>query len=59
MNRRLVISALLASAAAGATARAQNRPINQPPAGFTSLFDGKDLNGWVGRQGTYSPIVGA
>lgn len=25
------------------------------PAGFTSLFDGKDLAGWRGRQGTYSP----
>jgi len=55
MNRRLVIAALLAAAAAGAAARAQDRPLNQPPAGFTSLFNGKDLSGWVGRQGTYSP----
>ena len=36
-------------------AAAQDRPLNQPPAGFTNLFGGKDLAGWVGRQGTYSP----
>jgi len=54
MIRRLVFIALLA-VAAGFVATAQDRPLNQPPAGFTSLFNGKDLNGWVGRQGTYSP----
>jgi hypothetical protein len=27
----------------------------QPPAGFTSLFNGKDLSGWRGRQQDYSP----
>jgi hypothetical protein len=25
------------------------------PAGFTNLFDGKTLEGWHGRKGTYSP----
>ncbi len=25
------------------------------PSGFTSLFNGRDLSGWRGRQGTYSP----
>lgn len=55
MNRRLVIAAVLAAAAAGAAARAQDRPLNRPPAGFTTLFNGRDLSGWVGRQGTYSP----
>ena len=29
--------------------------LNKPPAGFTALFNGKDLSGWRGRQGTYSP----
>jgi hypothetical protein len=33
----------------------QERPLNQAPAGFTALFNGKDLSGWRGRQGTYSP----
>jgi hypothetical protein len=34
----------------------------QPPAGFTSLFDGKDLRGWRGRPGgggVFSPYVEA
>ena len=53
MNRRVVVALLVAVAAA--TAAAQDRPLNKPPAGFTSLFSGKDLVGWVGRQGTYSP----
>jgi hypothetical protein len=26
-----------------------------PPAGFTSLFNGRDLSGWRGRQQDYSP----
>ena len=36
-------------------ALAQAQPLNPPPAGFTALFNGKDLTGWRGRQGTYSP----
>ena len=55
MNRRHVPVVALVLAAAGVAAGAQDRPLNQPPAGFTSLFNGKDLTGWVGRQGTYSP----
>jgi hypothetical protein len=31
------------------------RAVNEAPAGFTSLFDGKSLAGWHGRKGTYSP----
>ncbi len=46
---------LLAATTLAATPVAQERPLNQPPAGFTSLFNGKDLSGWRGRQGTYSP----
>lgn len=34
---------------------ADNRPLNTPPEGFTNLFNGKDLSGWHGRQGDYSP----
>ena len=46
---------LLAASMIGAAPQPQDRPLNQPPAGFTSLFNGKDLSGWRGRQGTYSP----
>ncbi len=28
----------------------------KPPAGFTSLFNGKDLDGWRGRQPNYNPV---
>jgi hypothetical protein len=33
----------------------QDRPLNQPPPGFTPLFNGRDLTGWQGRQPNYSP----
>jgi hypothetical protein len=39
----------------GAAGFAQDRPLNSPPPGYTALFNGKDLSGWRGRQGTYSP----
>jgi hypothetical protein len=28
----------------------------QPPKGFTSIFNGKDLTGWRGRQPNYNPV---
>ena len=34
---------------------AQERALNQAPAGFTLLFNGKDLFGWRGRQPNYDP----
>ena len=34
----------------------QTRPLNQPPAGFTSLFNGRDLSGWRGRQPNFNPL---
>ncbi|MEO8480662.1 MAG: DUF1080 domain-containing protein [Acidobacteriota bacterium] len=34
---------------------AQTRLSNQPPAGFVSIFNGKDLSGWRGREPNYSP----
>ncbi len=55
MKHRLMVATLAAAALACSAAVAQDRPLNKPPAGFVSLFDGKDLSGWVGRQGTYSP----
>ena len=35
------------------------QPDNTAPAGFVSLFNGKDLTGWRGRQQTYSPYAEA
>ena len=32
---------------------------NQPPKGFTALFNGKDLTGWRGRQPNYDPAAEA
>src|SRR5205809_2093955 len=52
MTRFLLISAALLVLI---PALAQDRPLNKPPAGFIALFNGKDLSGWRGRQGTYSP----
>jgi hypothetical protein len=37
------------------TLGAQERPLNQPPPGYTALFNGKDLSGWRGRQPNYDP----
>jgi hypothetical protein len=37
----------------------QDRPNNQPPQGFTALFNGKYLSGWRGRQPNYDPAAEA
>lgn len=45
---------------AGSAARAQATAVNnQAPAGYTNLFDGKDLSGWRGRKQDYSPYAEA
>lgn len=49
-----VSATLLAAIAVMASARAlaaADRPDNTPPAGFTALFNGKDLIGWKGLVG--------
>ena len=43
--------------AVSVVAAAQDRPLNQPPAGFTALFNGKDLSGWRGRKPNFDPAV--
>ena len=43
--------------AASVLATTQERPLNQPPAGFTALFNGKDLSGWRGRKPNFDPAV--
>jgi len=47
MLARLPALALACALAAGA-AQAGEPPLNQPPEGFTALFNGKDLDGWWG-----------
>jgi hypothetical protein len=37
----------------------QDAPLNQAPAGFVTLFNGKDLTNWRGRQQDYSPHLEA
>ena len=54
--RSIVLVGLgLMSVTSLASAFGQSRPLNQAPPGFTSLFNGKDLSGWRGRQPDYSP----
>lgn len=47
---RLTLAVALALLAAAPAAAQQT-----PPKGFTSLFNGRDLSGWRGRQQDYSP----
>ena len=47
--------AMLLLGVAPALVLAQDRPLNQPPAGFTGLFNGKDLSGWRGRKPNFNP----
>jgi hypothetical protein len=56
MNTRIITPLIAICACAGATLAlsAQQKP--QPPKGFTSLFNGKDLTGWRGRQPNYNPV---
>jgi hypothetical protein len=55
MNRIALPRTALLAALLLSPAFAQHEPLNKPPKGFTALFNGKDLTGWRGRQGTYSP----
>ena len=52
INKSVLIAATLAlSVSVSAAPQSQK----QPPKGFTSLFNGKDLGGWRGRQPNYNP----
>src|SRR5215813_6941266 len=55
MHRMTRFEIVILAGLLGSMAFGQDRPLNRPPAGFTALFNGKDLSGWRGRQGTYSP----
>ncbi|MCC7010355.1 MAG: DUF1080 domain-containing protein [Acidobacteria bacterium] len=53
MRRWIVVA--MACVVAVAVAEAQDRPLNQPPPGFTALFNGRDLSGWRGRKPNFNP----
>lgn len=55
MRSLLIVASTVMAVAMSGPLGAQNRPLNQAPAGFTALFNGRDLIGWRGRQPTYSP----
>jgi hypothetical protein len=49
MHRRVfMVGGLLAGLMATCGVGAEERPLNQPPPGFTPLFNGKDLTNWQG-----------
>ena len=53
----LTRTAVIVAAFAGSvTLLAAPQAQKKAPAGFTSLFNGKDLNGWRGRQPNYNPV---
>ena len=62
MHRSMLVSGVFV-AFAGLPGSATAQPVSSaPPAGFTSLFNGKDLGGWRGRPGgggVFSPYVEA
>src|SRR4051812_46365051 len=53
--RRIMAVAVGFFVGAFTTLARPEQPLNQPPQGFTAIFDGKSLGGWHGRQQTYSP----
>ena len=55
MKRRALVEFGILAAIGTGLAICQERPLNQPPEGFTALFNGKDLTGWRGRQPNYDP----
>ena len=54
-HARLATLVVLTALTATALAR-QPQPFNKPPKEFAALFDGKDLNGWRGRQPNFNPV---
>ena len=56
MNRLNRIVGIVAALTCTATLAAAPQSPKKPPKGFTSLFNGKDLSGWRGRQPNYNPV---
>jgi hypothetical protein len=55
MKRKPLLEIALLTTLGWQSALPQERSLNQAPAGFTALFNGKDLSGWRGRQPDYDP----
>ena len=56
MNRINHLVGIVAALTFTATLVAAPQSPKKPPKGFTSLFNGKDLSGWRGRQPNYNPV---
>jgi hypothetical protein len=50
------VACILAVVVLAAGVEARQQTLNQPPRGYTALFNGKDLTGWRGRQPNYNPV---
>jgi hypothetical protein len=48
LRTTILTSILIVAFSQAISAAAQNEKLNEPPAGFTALFDGKGLTGWYG-----------
>jgi hypothetical protein len=55
MNSVKSIAVMAVAVAWGVSVVAAPQATKKAPAGFTSLFNGKDLSGWRGRQPNYNP----
>ena len=51
MKKSLACLTLTLLALVALPALAEDSALNQPPEGFTALFNGKDLTGWKGLVG--------
>ena len=57
--RSTLVTAIVTSVVAASALLTAAPQTAKPPRGFTSLFDGKDLTGWRGRQPNYDPAAEA
>jgi hypothetical protein len=55
MKSAMRVAVMAIAAVSGISVLAAPQGQKKPPAGFTSLFNGKDLSGWRGRQPNYNP----
>ncbi len=56
---RTSILTILIIAASTCGALAEEQKLNEPPAGFTALFNGQDLSGWYGMQSVSPEAIAA
>lgn len=56
---RTSILTILIIAACTCGALAEEQKLNEPPAGFTALFNGQDLSGWYGMQSVSPEAIAA